>query len=196
MKQKDYRALHAAIRAMEAGLQPDLGFIQYFQLLMPDHMYYAVEFPRIDHAIQMRDALTAHIKQFSNDLEAFDHFREVYQNYKQGVFEPKPPKVKRTKLVRIGHIYLCRSAHHHFTKIGFSKQPTVREQTLQAEDPQLEIFFCSEYGWSLDYERSLHARFETHRHRGEWFNLSATDIDSLTSELSNPIPNENIRTAA
>lgn len=155
MTNKQFRSLHAAINDMQSGRTPDLSFLEYFKLFPSRFFYRDWDIPPIESAIEMQRALSAHIRQFRNDQAALQSFRELLHRYEQGDFDPPAPKVVKRKVGRVGFIYLCRSAYHKFTKIGFSKQPTVREQTLQAEDPQLEIFFCPTDGWRL---RARHSR--------------------------------------
>jgi hypothetical protein len=55
------------------------------------------------------------------------------------------------------------------TKIGRSKNPRLRERTLQAEDPRLSMIFqCEAEGY---IETRLHQIFDSVRVRGEWFDL-------------------------
>jgi hypothetical protein len=65
-------------------------------------------------------------------------------------------------------VYLMRHANG-LTKIGRSKNPRLREKTLQAEDPRLSmIFHCEAEGY---IETRLHQIFDSVRVRGEWFDL-------------------------
>ena len=72
------------------------------------------------------------------------------------------------------YVYLMRHVNG-LTKIGFSKNPLVREKTLQAEDPRLEIIFTSES--TIATERRLHQIFGDLRRRGEWFDLKPHHVD-------------------
>lgn len=56
----------------------------------------------------------------------------------------------------------------NYYKIGKSYNPILRERTLKAELPTLDIVsICN-----IDIERQLHEKFEIKRVRGEWFRLS------------------------
>lgn len=72
-------------------------------------------------------------------------------------------------------VYLMRDERTSYTKIGFSKNVHYRERTLQADNPLISLI---EY-WPGDvaHERTLHKHFEPHRVRGEWFDLSAAQIE-------------------
>ena len=76
------------------------------------------------------------------------------------------------------NIYLMIDHNMGYHKIGRSKDPLKRERTLQSEKPTIELV----HTWKGFYndETSLHERFEEKRIRGEWFNLSPSDISELT----------------
>lgn len=82
-----------------------------------------------------------------------------------------PPKTRRG---RFGYIYLMKNLRNGMIKIGWSTDPCFREQTLQSEEPEVELFFFA--AGHIDLEASLHNRFATKRKRGEWFQLTDEDI--------------------
>lgn len=64
--------------------------------------------------------------------------------------------------------YLMINTSTNYYKIGKSYNPILRERTLKAELPTLDIVsICN-----IDIERQLHEKFEIKRVRGEWFRLS------------------------
>lgn len=67
-----------------------------------------------------------------------------------------------------------------YTKIGRSKDPKRREKTLQSEKPVITLLKVSK----LCVEKDLHKKYNYKRIRGEWFNLSEKDIDSIVDEYS------------
>lgn len=81
----------------------------------------------------------------------------------------------------IGFVYLMRNNRHKFVKIGFSKQPKFREKTLQSEEPEIEII-RSHRGTIRD-EKQLHLDYAKHRVRGEWFDLSDIQINTISALL-------------
>ena len=75
-------------------------------------------------------------------------------------------------------LYLMRHKNG-LIKIGRSKNPTVRERTLQAEDPMLEMIHC--FNGAGLYERRLHEVFSQARVRGEWFRIEDRHVDWIVS---------------
>ena len=73
---------------------------------------------------------------------------------------------------KAGFVYLIRQTITPYYKIGKSKNPYKRMQTLQIGTP-LELQIVSRV-WSFDalqLESVLHQYFDAYRIRGEWFNL-------------------------
>lgn len=75
--------------------------------------------------------------------------------------------------------YIMLDTVNGFYKIGKSINITKREKTLQSEKPSIKaIFFvCG------DIEKHLHSLFNNKRIRGEWFNLSKKDIETLIHDF-------------
>lgn len=79
-----------------------------------------------------------------------------------------------------GFVYLMRDNRSGFYKIGWSKNPAMREHTLLAQTPDVALVWNKE-GTKSD-EKSLHARYSHLRIRGEWFQLTATEIAEITED--------------
>jgi hypothetical protein len=79
---------------------------------------------------------------------------------------------------RKGFVYLMKNMRNGFFKIGFSRNPQYREQTLQAEEPQIETILTFE-GTIAD-EEALHEQFAPYRIRGEWFRLTSRDVEMIS----------------
>lgn len=75
-----------------------------------------------------------------------------------------------------------RNNRNLFTKIGFSKNPSFRESTLQSEEPDIELI--ESFVGTTMLEKQLHETFGEQRIRGEWFNLSTSDIETAKKFLS------------
>jgi prophage antirepressor-like protein len=73
--------------------------------------------------------------------------------------------------------YLMQDTFRGYYKIGKSKDPKVREGTLQAEVPTIELVHVIE----SDIENYLHKKFDSKRLRGEWFDLSEADVNYIKS---------------
>lgn len=92
---------------------------------------------------------------------------------------------KYRKPIRNGYVYVLKDSLHNYLKIGFSKNPTVREATHQAQRPTQEMLY-SAIGSSSD-ERAVHKVLSEFRIRGEWFNVSLdTAIETITKITSKP----------
>lgn len=84
-----------------------------------------------------------------------------------------------------GKVYLMRHACGQY-KIGYTAgNPKLRERTLQAEDPQLELVQWW-MGNTAD-EMALHAVFAPKRTRGEWFRLDESDIATIRKYMRNRV---------
>lgn len=73
--------------------------------------------------------------------------------------------------------YLMQDTFRGYYKIGKSKDPKVREGTLQAEVPTIELLHVIQ----SDIEIYLHKKFDSKRLRGEWFDLSEADVNYIKS---------------
>lgn len=93
-------------------------------------------------------------------------------------FKKQNPKFPRKN----GFVYLMRNNRNLFTKIGFSKNPSFRERTLQSEEPDIEIIF--QCPGTIELEGECHYRFSAYRVRGEWFRLSEIDIEEAKEFIS------------
>lgn len=80
------------------------------------------------------------------------------------------------------HVYLIKHVNG-LVKIGRSRKPKAREQTLQAEDPRLEMIGCFQAHNHI--EKRLHSIFHDLRVRGEWFRLEDRHVEWIKLVLSN-----------
>lgn len=76
-------------------------------------------------------------------------------------------------------IYVMIDKNTGLYKIGRSKNPTIREKTLQSEKPTIELMLY----WSgfVNDEKILHDKYSDKRVRGEWFSLNYIDIEDIKS---------------
>jgi hypothetical protein len=82
-------------------------------------------------------------------------------------------------------VYLMKNKRNGYIKIGVSQNPVFREKTLQSEEPEVELIFKTgllENGEGQ--ELHLHTSYSQKRLRGEWFNLSSQDCESIIKYLS------------
>ncbi len=65
-----------------------------------------------------------------------------------------------------------------YYKIGKSYNPTIRESTLQSENPTIELIAICD----RDIESELHDKNKQHRKRGEWFELSKSMVSEIIKD--------------
>lgn len=68
--------------------------------------------------------------------------------------------------------YLMKNKRNGLYKIGRSITPLHRERTLQSEEPEIKMVKV----WDDNIEDTLHKKYDKHRVRGEWFNLTKTQV--------------------
>ena len=74
-----------------------------------------------------------------------------------------------------------------YYKIGISNSPEYREKTLQSEKPTIEMICNKKYisrKIAHSFEQALHKTFSDKRVRGEWFDLSPSDVQEIESTLN------------
>lgn len=81
------------------------------------------------------------------------------------------------------NVYVMIDKNTGYYKIGKSVKPKFRERTLQSEKPTIEMLFTHE-GRCSD-EKALHEIFKEKRIRGEWFDLSGSDLTIIHSYFNN-----------
>ena len=74
--------------------------------------------------------------------------------------------------------YLIKNRRNGFYKIGRSKDPLKREQTLQSEEPDIVMVKT----WDEDIESKLHIEYKDYRVRGEWFELSKAQVKYICTK--------------
>lgn len=110
------------------------------------------------------------------------HYREI-EGYKE-------ERVQITNLIEISkddlkggskftYVYVMIDKNTGYYKIGHSKNPKYRESTLQSEKPTIELIHT--YNAKISDEKHLHDTFSDKRIRGEWFDLSGSDIQLINS---------------
>ena len=83
----------------------------------------------------------------------------------------QPAKVKET------NVYVMKDNHTGHYKIGRSKSPTEREATLLSQKSSIELLFY--FPATSKLERQLQEMFSDKRLRGEWFELTEEDLQSI-----------------
>jgi hypothetical protein len=96
-------------------------------------------------------------------LQRLAYLRTLYENV-----------VDKPHLDPLNKIYLMLDDTNGLIKIGRSKNPKVRERTLQSEKPKTYILAA----WTapIQVEKELHNRYDSKKQRGEWFRLTINDL--------------------
>jgi hypothetical protein len=91
-----------------------------------------------------------------------------------------------------GLVYIARSGEYH--KIGLTSDFERRREELTKNTP-LEITWAYLIPTSDMHklEKTLHEKYKNKRHKGEWFNLSETDLKEIQDTLQGEIWNESAK---
>ena len=84
------------------------------------------------------------------------------------------------------YVYLMKDLRNNTYKIGISINPSIREKTLQSEQPKMELIAFKKYinrKIAGSIEKALHETYSHKRKRGEWFNFDNEDIKELSATL-------------
>ncbi|HET6244215.1 MAG: GIY-YIG nuclease family protein [Bacteroidetes bacterium] len=100
---------------------------------------------------------------------------------------PKEPNIKNGLEKKVNsktlgkqelqYVYIMYNKQNLYHKIGRSIKPEHREKTLQGQEPDVELI--EKWAASAEVEKILHRKYKEKRKRGEWFDLTSTDIDEI-----------------
>jgi len=110
--------------------------------------------------------------------------QEKTRNLKIKVQDETPPKSGTPNKV-----YIMLDSHSGYYKIGSSRDPKVRESTLQSEKPATTLLYFKEA--DLSVEKLLHRKYKNKRVRGEWFDLTFADLREIRDILEEDYQKEN-----
>lgn len=79
-------------------------------------------------------------------------------------------------------VYLLLDTLNNLIKIGQSFYPNLREKTLQGINPNW--FLITTWIAPISEEKYLHNRFESKHKRGEWFDLSFSDLKEIKEYMN------------
>ena len=114
----------------------------------------------------MKPAMECHLGEV-----AYEEARSI-KSREEDRQRPKPGKTKKP-----GYIYLMHGLGTEWYKIGLSKNPSVRAQSLGTKSPfQIEILKTYKTKNMKPEEEYWHERFSSKRTEGEWFTLNDADI--------------------
>jgi hypothetical protein len=94
-------------------------------------------------------------------------------------FEDKIKKIRNKNRSEIKYkTYIMKDELNSLYKIGKSKNPRLREKTLQSEKPSIKMIKVI----NDDIEKELHNKYKDFRIRGEWFNLNKIQIKYICTK--------------
>lgn len=124
------------------------------------------------------------IKQFAND-----YTKIVEDNIPEYVPLLERNELKKSPIVNEEcYVYLMIDLKNKYHKIGISNKPEYREKTLQSEKPTIELVCNKIYPSrriAKAIETAFHQTYGSKRIRGEWFNLSESEVKELKETLNN-----------
>ena len=116
------------------------------------------------------------------------HYSECleFSNY---LFENKFQELKKTSRVKnkACFVYLMIDNKTGHYKIGISNNPKYREKTLRSEDPDIQTLSARKLvnrSLARNLEKKLHQKFNEKKVRGEWFDLTPTEVNQVISILN------------
>jgi len=80
-----------------------------------------------------------------------------------------------------GYIYIMQDTTNQYLKIGFSKNPTYRESTLQAEKPTIQL--VRKFKGTMAQEQAAHRILAKYRIRGEWFQVTLEQAEEAIKRV-------------
>lgn len=104
------------------------------------------------------------------------------KNLYRWFFNEKKNFIKTNESNEVKKIYLLLDSTNNLIKIGQSYYPTTREKTLQGISPEWDLITT----WiaPISVEKELHKKFQNKRTRGEWFDLSFSDLKEIKQYMS------------
>ena len=123
----------------------------------------------------------------SNFEEVIGSRYEEYKNVQVYITNLKEVDLPNTNKSRgvITKVYVMIDKNTGYYKIGRSVNPKIRERTLQSEKPTIEMLF--NFNARVRDEKDLHNMFKSKRIRGEWFDLSGSDVNKIKGYFNNQI---------
>ena len=114
-------------------------------------------------------------KTSSKNIEKLKRVNTEYRKpFNKNTFTP----IEKLESIKV---YVMIDHNTGYYKIGYSRNPTRRERTLQSEKPTIELLFS--YEAEMKDEKALHKLFEDKRIRGEWFRLNNSDLLKIKKYL-------------
>jgi len=110
-------------------------------------------------------------------------FSENYETVFQNVFNEQPDFGDENTVY---DVYLMQDLSTKHFKIGMSKYSGFREKTLQSQKPSVVMLGSKSFPSKKEayhFEQKMHAKYEDKRLRGEWFDLSASNLQEIDNSF-------------
>lgn len=131
---------------------------------------YLISIEQAEKIIAACHSYIGHISE--NEIENYNKFlRDFYITKDKEINKVLRQKAKVNGLT---NLYLILNKRSGYYKIGKAANVSLREKTLQSEEPELELIHTMPAFVSDEY--ALHTYFADKRIRGEWFKLSTQDV--------------------
>lgn len=91
--------------------------------------------------------------------------------------------IRNNNLDDAGYVYIMKDLNYpDVVKIGKSKTPSIREQTLGHQIPSIQLYKVVKTKKMRELENIIHTQYKDKRKRGEWFELNENDIKQICRE--------------
>lgn len=116
--------------------------------------------------------------EYNSELYRINTFSDLVRVYE--IISEKIFKYNVEKKDNSGYCYIMSDDNYpNLYKIGKSKNPTKREETLLHSAPSIRLYKVVKTDNMHKLEKDLHKLFSNKRVRGEWFELSDSEINNL-----------------
>ena len=166
----EWEILYDAIKDdMKDNIYNDIIDENYLHLLISDIYDFIYE------NLYYNDTVKKLEKEEEENILKYLRSSESVKKYFEDLYKKSSPvkKIKFNNTKNYKQVaYIIKDQALGLYKIGKSKNPKSREKTLQAEKPTLKIIKI----FKTDCENLLHKQYKDYNVRGEWFELSKTQL--------------------
>tara|TARA_R110000803_G_C11927489_1_gene315052 strand:+ start:43 stop:1068 length:1026 start_codon:yes stop_codon:yes gene_type:complete len=154
----------------------------YYNIVNEDKLHKAIfsihEY--IQENLLIQKTLKKHKKKQKKDIiELLGSVDSINQLKYDRIYKHSKPKKTNVSKEQIKKCYIIKDKMTGYYKIGNSKTPLEREKTLQSEKPTLESIKI----FQNNHEKTLHYNYKKQRVRGEWFDLTKTQVKYICTHF-------------
>ena len=110
------------------------------------------------------------------------------RQYKENKEKERNERIEKglsARIKRPGFVYLCEDSASGLFKIGFTIDVIRREKESRIGNPNAA--FLAKFRGTKEDEAYLHTHFSKTHFHGEWFKLSANDVDDFRTYFTNKL---------